>query len=446
MLVGTMGHASAATRKGWSAYLDGPAHRSYAPTETTITPDNAAKLRQVWKFVGPTPSQLGETFSSGYLASPTVADGAVFIGAGTGWFYKLSAATGAMLAKAFIGQQPQKTCDGMGVVDTATVATDPQDHLDTVYVGGPDGYLYAFNASNLALRWRSVIAIPSATASDYFQWSSPTIANGKIYIGVASNCDVPLVRGAIISYDQVTGSKLAEFYTVPSGHVGGSIWSSVAVGPGGAVYATTGNGGKSRQDGYSESILKLSPSLVLVSQFQIPLAQTIVDSDFGGSPTIFGPYVGACNKNGIYYALDRYTMKLAWQARIGAPGSETATASCEAAAIYNGHDLFLAGPGGTIKGTAYRGVIQERGPDGQLVWRTGLPEGVIGSPSGDGGGLIAVGTFDNGAAPNAVYLVNNANGRIVRTLTRGSRDFAQSVFAEGRLFTASARGVQAWGP
>jgi outer membrane protein assembly factor BamB len=135
----------------------------------------------------------------------------------------------------FIGYQHTKTCYRRGFIDTATVAADPRTHQDTVYVGGPNGYLYALSAANLALKWKSAIAIPSASVSDYFQWSSPTVAHGRIYIGVASNCDSPLVRGGLIGYGQATGHKFAEFHTVPKGDLGGSVWSSAAVGPDGDV-------------------------------------------------------------------------------------------------------------------------------------------------------------------------------------------------------------------
>lgn len=428
---------AAAFAKGWPAYLDGPAHWSDSTAATAITPGNAAGLVQKWHdFAG-----------HDYLSSPAVADGAVFIGSDSGWFYKLSEATGDVLAKVFIGTQPKETCGSQGFVDTATVAVSPVTRADTVYIGGPDGYLYALSAANLAVQWKSVIDIPSRTVSDYFEWSSPTIAGGNIYLGVSSHCDVPLIRGGVIGYRQATGKKFAEFYTVPKGSIGGSVWSSVAVGPGGDVYATTGNGPASKPLlSYSESILRLAPkTLKLLGRFQVPKADVKFDSDFGASPTIFGGDIGACDKNGLFYAVRRTTMKLDWKARIGAHSSASTYAQCSAAAIYNGKDLFFAGPAVTIKGTAYRGSVQERNPaSGKLIWATGLPEGVIGSPSLDGGGVIAAGTFDNGSAPNATYLVNARTGAIVSTLVSGSRDFPQTVFAGDWVFTANADGVYAW--
>jgi outer membrane protein assembly factor BamB len=428
---------AAAFAKGWPAYLDGPAHWSDDAAATAITPGNATGLVQKWHdFAG-----------QDYLSSPVVADGAVFIGSDSGWFYKLSEATGTVLAKKFLGTQPKETCGSQGLVDTATVAVSPVTHADTVYVGGPDGYLFALSAASLAVQWKSVINIPSAKVSNYFEWSSPTVSGGRIYIGVSSHCDVPLIRGGVMAFRRSTGKKLAEFYTVPKGSIGGSVWSSVAVGPGGDVYATTGNGPTSRpllSD--SESILRLAPgTLKLLGRFQVPKSDVKFDSDFGASPTIFGKDVGACDKNGLFYAVRRTTMKLAWKARIGAHSSATTYAQCSAAAIYNGKDLFFAGPAVTIKGTAYRGSVQERSPaSGKVIWETGLPEGVIGSPSLDGGGVIAVGTFDNGPAPNATYLVNARTGAVVSTLVSGSRDFPQTVFAGKWIFSANGSGVYAW--
>ncbi len=425
--------AQARTSADWQAYLNGPRHSSYAPAQTAITSASARQVVQLWHHAP------GRT----YLASPTVADGAVFIGADGGWFYKLRLTTGTVLGKRFLGFQPHKTCGAFGTVDTATVTTDPGDHQPTVYVAGADGYLYALNASNLRVKWKSVIAIPSTTVSSYFDWSSPTVANGRIYIGVASNCDNPLVHAGLISYNQVTGKKLAEFYTTPKGDVGGSIWSSVAVAPDGDVFATTGNGPEDDQLlGYSESILKFSPRLRLLGRFQVPATQVNYDADFGASPVLFGRYVGACDKNGIFYTVRQSTMTLAWEKRVsGASGPVT---GCIAAAAYNGHHLFIGGLSVTIRGVSYRGSIQERDPgNGKLVWETGLPDGVIGSPSLDGGGVLAVGTYDISPVPSGTYLVRASDGRILRRLVTGM-DFSQSVFAGAMLFTANVNGVYGW--
>lgn len=438
--------APAVTANDWPAYLAGPAHSSYNAAQTTITPASARKLVLKWHFAGDRPTRRGQP-SAAFISSPVVADGAVFIGSNAGWFYKLSASSGAVLAKVFIGYRRRLTCEPRGFAATATVAADPSDGDDTVYIAAPDGYLYALRASDLSVKWRSVIAIPSATVSNYFDWSSPTVVSGKIYVGVSSACDIPLIRGGVAGYDQATGKRFARFYSLPKGDVGGSVWSSVAVDAQGFVYATTGNPQKGlRRPYYSESIVKLDPrTLKPVGAFTVPRPQRTGDGDFGGSPTIFGPYVGACNKNGIYYALNRSTMTVVWQRRLGAKSNSRTPAQCSSEAIYDGKHLYFGGPATTIHGVRHRGSIRQLNPaTGAFVWQTGLPDGVIGGPTMDGGGVIAVGTYDKSATPNAVYLVRAATGTIIRRLIIGY-DFAQSAFARGWLFTAKGTGVYAWG-
>jgi outer membrane protein assembly factor BamB len=438
--------AEAATAGGWPAYLDGPLHQSFSPGETTITPANAAALASRWRFLGIRPSKPGQP-GRGFLASPTVVGGNVYIGANTGWFYKLNALTGHVVAKRFVGYQRATTCKpGHGFVGTATVERDRTGAL-TVYVGGPDGYLYALRASNLTVKWRSVIAIPSATVNDYFQWSSPTVARGRVYIGVASNCDDPLVKGELISYNQASGKRRSVFRAMPGSETGAGIWSSAAIDDRGYVYVTTGNAGKGAvAPGHSDEIIKLSPyTLRPIRSFKVPSADLMPDGDFGASPTIFGQYVGACNKNGIFYALHRSTMRLAWSRRIGAPAPRHGVSNCSAAAIYDGSTLYIAGPRHVISGTTYPGSVQAVNPNtGSLLWQTGLTNGVIGSPSLDGGGVLAVGTYGFTTTPNEVFLLDASTGTIVRSLVRGGADFAQSVFAGGRLFTANRNGLVSW--
>ena len=175
------------------------------------------KLAARWRFLGVPPTKPGQP-GRGFLASPTVFGGDVYIGSDTGWFYKLDVATGHVLAKRFIGFQRATTCPpSRGFVDTASVDRDDTGQL-MVYVGGPDGYLYALRASNLSVKWRSVIAIPATKVNDYFQWSSPTVARGRVYIGTASNCDQPLVPSALISYSQDNGKRRSEFRTLRRQH------------------------------------------------------------------------------------------------------------------------------------------------------------------------------------------------------------------------------------
>ena len=434
--------AAAVSPTDWTAYLGGPAHTSASP-DPAITPAIAASLTRKWQF------------DIGFVSSPVVADGFIYIGGFNGVFYQIKAANGVAVHKISFGSQPKLTCPAFGFASTATVAKDPVSGLDTVYVAAPDGYLYALDAATLAQKWRTPIAIPSKKINNYFQWSSPTVVNGKIYVGISSGCDKPLIRGGIAAYQQATGKKIATFYTVPKGAIGGSVWSSVAVDSAGDVYATTGNGPGLSTKYDTDSILKLSPALKLLARFQVPKAQITGDGDFGGSPTVFTTQikgattslVGACNKNGIYYALRRSSMKVIWTRRIGASSTGKVLAQCQSAAAFDGRYLYMAGPAATVGGKVFRGSVERLNPaTGAIGWQTGLPEGVLTSPAINASGVIGVGTYDNGTAPNLTYLIDASTGAILATMNKGAVDFPQSAFADGWLYTAGGGGLSAWGP
>jgi len=148
--------------------------------------------------------------------------------------------------------------------------------------------------------------------------------------------------------------------------------------------------------------------------------------------------VGACNKNGRYYALRSQNLSTGpvWERKVAAPSAQGP--QCDAAAIWNGTDLFVAsGASTTIGGVTYPAAIRRVNPaTGGYRWQRGLPVGpVIGSPSLDGGGVIAAATYNTSTnSNNGVYLLNAATGAIVRVIQTHDREFAQPVFADGYLF------------
>lgn len=432
----------------WPAYLFSAGHSSHNSGDTAISPANASSLTEVWNWVPP-----GNGGNKALISSPTVVGGTVFIGANNGTFYALDQSTGMVVWSHPIGKTVATTCGSRGFASTATIADDPVTGLETVYVAAPDGYLYAFDASTGATVWRSLIGLPSATENNYFDWSSPAVAGGDVYVGVSSQCDHPLIQGGVISVDQHTGARLAQYFDVPDGDIGGSVWSSPAVGPSGNVYITSGNGPTTNQFlGTSDSIVALTGSLALLGSWQIPPKGAGPDSDFGGSPTLFSatlpggssptPMVGACNKNGWYYALRRNDLAAGpvWSLHVGAKSSNaTGSNECIAAAAYNGRDLFIAGPPTTIGGSNYKGSIREVDPaTGAVVWATGLPGDVDGSPTIDGAGTVSVATYDFSGVPNADYLVDASTGAVLSTLsTDNSPEFPQPVFAGANVLLAT---------
>jgi outer membrane protein assembly factor BamB len=454
--------ASAQTNPAdWPQYLNGPSHSSYnaAATSITVPGVQAGNLQPVWTWSVPASTNAG---TNTLLASPTVVDGVVYIGADDGMFYAVSEATQTVLWSDNLGLDTAKgDCgpDALGIISTAAVVTDPATGNLTVYVFGPNGTLYALNATTGATVWTAQVDNPSSSENDYYSWGSPLVVNGNVYIGTSSDCDNPLVAAGVAEYNQSTGAQVAFWNSLPAGDVGASVWSSVAALPDGDIIATTGNGyPASGEPPYDESIVDLNGSTLTVNgSWSLPPSQQVADADFGASPTLFSadidgtstPMVGACNKNGVFYALsqDNISAGPVWQSTVTIPypGGEE---ECDAAAIWDGTNLIVAGGAPTtIDGTSYLGSVQSLNPaTGEPLWQTGLPGFVVGTPTEDGANVIAAQVYEAGTeADDGVYLLDTSNGDIIGMIPLpGTYLFAQPVFDGNDLIVAGSNFVTAY--
>jgi outer membrane protein assembly factor BamB len=454
-----LGVATAGWGADWPAYLFGASHSSTNAAATAITPQNASSLVKAWTWRPDPPTMTGQPGRS-IAASPTVYNGRIFISSNTGVFYALDEQTGTVIWKRFLGFVPKKTLGARGISSTAAVAPDPVTGVPTVYVYSPDGYLYAMKASDGSVVWKSLVVLPSKTVSDYYAWSSPTVINGRIYVGITSQGDEPLVKNAgEVAYDQATGTKIAQYFTLAPGVKGGSIWSSAAS-DGQSVWVTTGNP-PPPQTGNDDgnSIVRLdAATMAREDGWKVPASELIPDSDFGGSPTLFQAtiggtptqMVGACNKNGIYYAWRQQDLASGpvWMLQEGAPDN-VGPGLCIAAAAWDGSRLFLAGDGTTIGGTAYEGSVRQVDPaTGTPIWETGLPGTILGSPTLSGGGVIAAAAFDTNGGTNALWLLDASTGQILKQVsTKNSQEWGQPVFADNYLLVPTwSHGLMAYRP
>jgi hypothetical protein len=295
----------------------------------------------------------------------------------------------------------------------------------------------------------AVVAIPSATKNDYYAWGSPLVSGGSIYVGISSQCDNPLVRGGLDAFSQSSGAPENTFWTTPAKTRGASIWSSPAT-DGSAVYITTGNG---PVGSVGFSVVKLSPDLSSqLDIWTVPSAQQVPDSDFGASPGIWTAsgteMIGACNKNGTFYALQAGNLAggPVWQDQIGNPET-VGPGQCDAAPVFDGSSLYLGSNGTTIDGTAYDGSIRKVDPaTGAYLWQTGLTGSIIGSPSVSGGGVVAAASYGSTTNQNGIFLLDASTGKLIKTISfPKSKTFAQPVFADSYLVIASTtRGLKGY--
>jgi outer membrane protein assembly factor BamB len=462
------GAASASSQpnpgSGWPTFLYNSGHTSYNAGATAIQPATLARLVQAWKWATPASPNSGPNH---LFASPTVVGGVIYIGAEDGYFYAVSEANQSVLWSRFLGIDPGLKSAGScvkrtkGITGTAAVAKDPTTGKRMVYVNAPNGYLYALSASTGKVIWKGMVGIPSATKNDYYAWGSPLVTNGEVYVGISSDSDCPLIPGGLVAFNQSTGATVAHWTDVPTtgGNAqthGGSIWSSPALLASGDIVVTTGNG--YRQPLYNESIVALDPNtLQVLGYWQVPVSQKVRDGDFGGSPTtwtatldgVSTPMVGACNKNGLFYAFkqDHLNAGPVWKRRITVPypggGLE-----CDSAADYDGHQLIVGGGAGTtINGTTYSGSVRSlNAATGAPNWQTGLPGRIVGTPTEDGGGVVAAQTFTSTNKKLGVYLLNAATGAILGFIETDSNMFGQAVFTGNDMIIGAGAsfGMQAF--
>lgn len=444
LITGLTGPVSAgATFVNWPQYLYSGKHTSDNVAATVITPANAAHLRLLWAFAPPASPVTG---LSGFYSGPTTYNGVIYIGGRDGYFYAINEATGAVIWRRFIGEVTKTTCFAEGFTSTATVSKDPATGKPTVYVYGPTGYLYAMNAADGTDVWPpAAVAIPSTKVNNYYAWGSPLVFRGNIYVGISSECDVPLVRGGLKEFSQSAGTLEQTFWTTPAGTTGASIWSSPATN-GSSVFVTTGNG-PAASDGFS--IVKLSASLSRQGIWTVPTADRVPDSDFGASPGLWTAsvggvptmMVGACNKNGDFYALRASDLPAgpAWTTPIGDPYG-SGHGQCDAGPLFDGTNLYLASNGTTINGTPFDGSVREVNPaTGAVGWQTGLTGAIFGTPGMDGAGVIAAASFGSSTGQNGLFLIDAASGNLLTTVSFGKAPtFGQPVFADNYLIVATA--------
>jgi outer membrane protein assembly factor BamB len=449
----------------WTQYLGGPQHTSLSAA-SAFTPGTAAP-RVAWHW---TPPVVAGAPRSDLDATPIVSGGRVYVGSRSGVLYALDATTGGEVWHLVLDTTVASTCPASrGITATPAFVRDPRNRAWMLYAAGAR-YLYAIRPATGAIRWKTRIGpADNPGENGYYNWSSPTVVAGHIYIGLSSQCDAPLIRGGVVELNQHTGAVMRTWYSVPPGSIGGSVWSSVAATADGTrLWVTTGNDcgptldvcPAGNQVGDSLSIVELSGTLQRLAAWRIPDI-TDRNSDFGSSPTLFGAAtstaassVGACNKNGVYYtfARDPLSAQPLWDAQIGvAADGEGGTGACLASAIWNEsfHQMFVAGNQTAIGGVTYGGSIRSVDPtNGSYLWQTGLPCGVLGTPSENSASVIAVPTV--GACINgqpAVYLIDAASGAIITSILPGSRTFAQPVFDGNNLFIATEnQGLYALAP
>ena len=331
----------------------------------------------------------------------------------------------------------------LGVASTATAAV--LGSTPVIYVGGGNATFYALNALTGAILWQTNLG----TQPDHVIWSSPTLYNNSIYIGISSYGDCPVVAGQLFELNAATGAIENVATVVPPGCIGAGITSSPTVDASdGSIYVDTGNGDPGCSEPLAFAMVKLRASdLSVESSWQVPSAQQVSDSDFLATPTLFTAtiagqtrsLVGAANKNGTFYAFDRTNLAggPVWETTIavGGPGPYgTGGQGSIVPAAFDGTNLYVGSGQATINGTTCVGSLEALDPaTGAFRWRNCLNGIVLGAVTAVPGVLVV-------GADNNLLVVDSGTGATLFSYTLPQITFAPATVSNGIVYVPDSDG------
>lgn len=309
-------------------------------------------------------------------ATPTVANGVVYVGSNNGVLYALNAQSGALIWQYSSGSQ---------IESSAAVADG------VVFVGilwdGSHGYVDAINATTGARIWRF------ATNSGIE--SSPTVVNGVVYIGSYSGC--------IYALNANNGAMVWSFQT------GGLVFSSPAV-INGVIYI--GSGG-----GYVYALNATTGGTI----WAFRTADTIY-----ASPAVVNGFVYVNSDNGTLLAINAATGTEVWRACFGAGDHADDSPAVAYGTVYvgarNGYYAFNASNGSQL--WSFSTTHSPRQTTGY----------VYSSPS-VAGGTVYYGSFDS-----YLYALNASTGQPIWAYLTGGFLFSSPTIVDGVVYVGSYDG------
>jgi polyvinyl alcohol dehydrogenase (cytochrome) len=410
----------------WPTY-HGTLSRTGYTTNTSVVVQNAAQLQQSWHA----------SATASISAQPIVSNGDVFWSDWNG-FIHATTVSGKALWSRFLGTTPKPPgcvfdLARQGILSTPTVGTIGGRQV--LWVGGGRGQMVALNASNGKIVWQTNLRSKPGNSI----WSSPAYYNGSIYVGVASFQGCPPVFGRVVRLNAATGAIQAALNfssLVPAKCRELGAWSSPAVDPAeNSIFIGTSNDFCGSR--FQDAILKLDPSTLRVtSLWQVPPSQHPADSDFGATPMLFSAtiggamrqLIGAVNKNGVYYVLDRDNLAAGpvWT-YVAATTKTIASRACanvdpisSSAWAGTGSPVMVAGL--STSGSSCNGTLAALNPSsGQPEWQVLLRGSVEGALT-EVPGIVAVGTGPS------VELVSSSSGQILFSYTEPTKPVPKGLY------------------
>jgi outer membrane protein assembly factor BamB len=411
-----------------------PSHSSFNSAELLIDANSVGNLRPLGSFQA----------DGGFAAAPAVVDGIAYIGDWTGRFYAVRAVDGRVLWRQFVGMAAKPgdpNCQPAVGVSGQAVASG-----GVVYVPGGDSAVYALDRETGAIVWRVPLADPAAGA---YLWSSLTLVNNSLFVGVSSLGDCPTVRGAVARIDLGKPQKPAFFYFDPPGQLGGGVWSTPAFDTqSNTVIVTSGNGDFDPASGlWAGTLMTLDAStLTPRNHFELPSNDPNLDMDWSSSPILFQAsdgtdLVAAAAKDGVLYCLRRKDLSLAWTTKI-AMSCDCPECGCGSTSTpaFDGQRLYLGAGKVDPDDAANSGSLYAIDPStGQPFWSRLLPDTIL-AP------VTVVNAVVFASTLGGLMAFDAATGETLWTDGGRGRLYSQPVVVDGRVYSTYIKGeLVVWG-
>jgi outer membrane protein assembly factor BamB len=406
-------------------------------------------------FISPHLSWTSQTLDGIIYAEPLVANHMVYVATEGDSIYALNENSGQILWKTNLGSpvpasdtDVNASCWAFSTIGiTSTPAIDP--NTGTLYAVGlvqPGEYeLFALNINSGQELWARNVDPQGMNPLVQLQRPALALANGYLYIGFGGAGDCGSYKGYLVAAPESNSGSLLT-YELPTIGVG-TIWGSS--GPAidnstGDIFVSTGNSGSQTTFDYGEAVIKLSPTLHVLSYFA-PSNWAMLnqeDRDLGSvGPTILNDNtIFQIGKEGIGYLLQMSDLG-------GIGGQEFSSVLCShgpddegsfGGVAYAPPYLYVPCVGSSAGIVALKVNLSDSSPSFSQVWNSSGYY-YIGPPIVADGAVWAIGRNE------ILYALNGTNGAVLFSSSIGTVAHFATPSADGNMiFTAGSQSVQAF--
>ncbi len=412
---GAAGDGSVEDLSVWPSYGHDGKNTRFNAEEKRISRENVATLVKKWDTAtsGVTPLAVTSTVA--------VTGGVAYFGDWGGMLHAIDAKTGAQVWKT---QLARNTTGLDAQINASPFVTD-----DRVYIGGVENQVFAVERATGMKIWEPYAL--AGNQANVILWSSPNVVDNTLIIGVGStevflgNESTFSFRGNLVMMDASSGTVQHTTYVTNGDDTSGfgcSIWGSAAIDPERQLaYVGVGQSYSAPASALSDAVIAVDYTTGEIRwghQFTPDDIWTISggdgeDWDVGASVVLYESngksLVGAGDKAGNFYALDRDTGAMVWITDLtpgGKTGGVMASPAVADGVIYVFSNDGIAenyGSDGPGSGSAFA----LNGETGQILWRTEIKPGAFGGIA-VANGLMFFTTLDG-----TIYALNTDDGAVL---------------------------------